>query len=267
MLDRDVTYAVVRVVTMAVLALILGLLFRDIGTSDEFGLISKMASIFVTAGFVSFTVGSMSMPVILRVRECFYKEQASHVYAGIWHANALALVELPYLAASLLLYCIPIYFLIGFESRADFFFQYYAVMLLAAIYASYLGQALASLAPNLQVANVLFPLIMTLHFVFGGVFVLKDRLPGPWRFMWYLSPLAKALNSVSLKQFECEGADCPTVSSVQFGGEMTQWEFVQQYLSSGPGWDKWWALYLLLQVVVMRIIASFVILKVSHYSR
>ena len=264
---RDVQYALARVITIGILAFIMGLLFRDISTETEFGLISKLASIFVTAGFMGFTIGSQAMPVILRLRECFYKEQASHVYSPVWHAHAVALVELPYLAVTVLLYTIVVYFLIHFEYAADKFFFYFTTMLLVAIYCSYLGQMVASLAPNLQVANVLFPLLMTLHFMFGGVFVLKSALPHGWRFMYYISPLAKAIAAVGLNQFQCESAECPTLTSVQFGTTLTDTQFVRRYLSSEEGWDTYWILYLLLQALVMRLIATFVILKVSHYSR
>ena len=99
------------------------------------------------------------------------------------------------------------------------------------------------------------------------MFVQKAKLPIGWQFMYYLSPLAKALVSVSVKQFECEGPDCPTLFSVQYGGAMTRWEFVKQYLASGSGWDVYYIAYLVLTVVIARIFATWVILKVSHYSR
>lgn len=165
---RDIQYNNLRFCLLAFLGVIIGLLFRDIDDSDEFGVISKMSSVFVTAGFLGFLMGSMAMPVVLRMRNVFYREQASHAYSPIWYANALALVELPYLALAVMVYCIPIYFLIHFQYSAGHFFQYYVVMLLVGAYTSYMGQMVASLTPNLQVANILFSMIMTFHFTFGG---------------------------------------------------------------------------------------------------
>jgi len=266
---RAVQFTYVRLFSIIFLSIVMGLLYRDIDDSDEFGVISKMAAIFTAAGFYLFTIGSQTMPVVLKLRECFYKEQASQTYAAIWHANALAVAELPYIAVfTLVFFSAPLYFLIGYEHSADAFFHYFGVMFLCAVYACYLGQMIASVAPNLQVANILFPLVITLHFTFGGVFVQKSALPEGWTFMYYLSPLSKVLVAISVKQFECDGPDCPRLLSLQYGGvEMTRWDFVKAYLASGSGWDAYYAWYLLLMVIAMRLFATTAILKVSHYTR
>jgi hypothetical protein len=85
--------------------------------------------------------------------------------------------------------------------------------------------------------------------------------------MYYLSPLAKAVTAISIKQFECTSSDCIPLTSVQYPEVTTRWEFVQTYLSSGDGWDRYYVAYLLLMVVVMRLFATVVILQISHYAR
>jgi ABC-type multidrug transport system ATPase subunit len=54
---RDIQNHKVRTVAFSFLLVVMGLLYRDINDTDEFGVISKMSSVFVTAGFMGFTVG------------------------------------------------------------------------------------------------------------------------------------------------------------------------------------------------------------------
>ena len=262
---RDTSYNLVRFFLMAFLGTIIGLVYRDVGYSDEAGMVSKLSSIFVGAGFLGFLMASNSLPIIFRMREVLYRERASHVYAPLVYANSLAVVELPYLAVCTFLYTIPVYFLIHFIYTGTLYFKFFLVFYLVAIFSSYFGQWLSATFPNIQVANIMLSTLFTFFFAFGGVFVPKGKIPIGWQWMYYVSPLSKALCAVGVQQFK-DDSDV-TFYSIQAGGIVNRWEFAQQYLATGRDWDNYWIAWLVFMVVIMRLMATASIQYVSHQKR
>jgi ABC-type multidrug transport system permease subunit len=65
------------------------------------------------AGFLGVLQSSNALPVVFRLREVFYRERASNVYAPWVYTVALSLVELPYLFACSFLFVLPFYFLVS----------------------------------------------------------------------------------------------------------------------------------------------------------
>jgi hypothetical protein len=96
---------------------------------------------------------SNALPVVFRLREVFYRERASNTYAPWVYSTGLGIVELPYLFLCTVLFTLPLYFIVGFESNANLFFQYVMVLYIGAVLFAYIGQLLASLMPNIQVVS------------------------------------------------------------------------------------------------------------------
>jgi hypothetical protein len=164
---RDTSYNGAKFFLMAFLGVLFGLVYLQINDDDEPGMISKLSVIFMTTGFMGVLQASNALPVIFRLREVFYRERASNTFAPWVYAMTLAVVELPYLLICTILYVTPLYFLVGFDNSAESFFQYLLVMYLDSIVFSYFGQLMASLLPNIQVANILSGLCFTFFFLFG----------------------------------------------------------------------------------------------------
>ncbi len=174
---RDTSYNGAKFSLMAFLGIVFGLVYLQINDQDEPGLISKLSVIFMTSGFMGVTHTSNALPLVYRLRQVFYRERAANTFAPWVYSTTFGIVELPYLAVCVILFVTPLYWLVGFTPSAGSFFQYLFVMYLVAILFSYLGQLMASLLPNIQVANILCGLCFSFFFLFGGVFIQKNAMP------------------------------------------------------------------------------------------
>jgi hypothetical protein len=91
--------------------------------------------------------------------------------------------------------------------------------------------------------------------------------------MYYVDPIPKGFVALGIQQFDCTddvaaGVICPRIDSVQYGANITQWEFVSHYLSSGGGaWEGRYLGWIVCSIAVIFIAALTVITKVSHVKR
>lgn len=267
---RDVSYNTVKFLLMAIVGIVFGLVYQDINDDDEPGMISKLSVIYMGAGFTGVIQSANAIPVVFRLREVFYRERSSNMYAPWVYSSAMAIVELPYLFVCICLFVIPFYFLVGFENNVDLFFRYLLVMYLNSIIFCYMGQLLATLFPNVQVANIIQGVFFGFFFLFGGVFIQKSAMPEGWRWFWYIDPIPKALLPLAIQQFYCNDqfGDCPRIFTTTLGNrEITKWEFTANYLATGVEWQAYFILYQVLTIFVVRLFVAFAVQKVSHLKR
>ncbi len=270
---RDLSYYGVKIQSMFFLGLLLGLVYRAISTDDEAGLLSKLAVMNLCCGFVGLIHCFAALPVILRLRDVFYRERSSQTYAAWVHAVGLALVEMPYLFVSMLFFLLPFYWLVEFEASAPLFFRFLLVVFLMALLFAYVGHCLASALPNIALAATVQGAVVSLFFLFAGVYIRKENMPSYWVYLYYIDPIPKGFIALSIQQFECHDApanglqQCPRVSSVQYG-DGTKWEFVSQYLAAGGGeWEGTYIGWIGASIAIVFIASLTVISKVSHVKR
>jgi len=269
---RDLSYYGIKIQSMLVLGLLLGLVYRAIDDTVEAGLMSKLAVMNLSCGFVGLIHCFAALPVILRLRDTFYREQASQTYAAWVHAVCLALVEIPFIFLSMCIFLLPFYWLVEFEADAQLFFRFLLVVSLMALTFAYLGHCLASALPNISLAATVQGAIVAVFFLFAGIYIRRGNMPDYWSWFYYIDPIPKGFVVLSIEQFECVDPPgvraCPRVNSVQYGGDITQWEFVQRYIASGGGdWEGRYLGWIVCSIAVIFIASLIVITKVSHVKR
>jgi len=263
---RDTSYNGAKFALMAALGVMFGLVYLQIDDDDEPGMTSKMSVIYMTVGFVGVLQGFNALPVIFRLRSAFYRERASGTFAPGVYSSTLAIVELPYVLFGVTLFVVPLYFLVGFENSAASFFQYLFIMYLEALLFSYLGQLLASLLPNIQVANILSALCFMMFFLFGGVFIQRGVMPEGWVWMYEINFIPKGFVPLAIQQFKDKDTADDMLDTVQFG-RVTKWSYVQNYLSTSQSWQ--WDLvgWMVFEIVCVRILIALVVQKISYQKR
>ena len=149
---------------------------------------SKLAIMNLSCGFVGLIHCFAALPIILRLREAFYRERSSQMYAPWVYSTSLALVELPFLFVSMLCFLVPFYWLVGFAASASLFFRFLLVDYLMALLFAYMGHLLASALPNIQLAAMVQGAIVSLFFLFSGVYIRKGSMPHAYNFAYYIDP-------------------------------------------------------------------------------
>lgn len=263
---RDTDYNGTKFFMMIFLGILFGLVWLDIDDTDQAGMTSKISVLFMGFAFMGVLQASNAMPVCFKLREVFYRERAANTFAPWVYSTSLALIELPYIFACSLLFCLPLYFLVGFVDSGSLFFQFTFTVWLGGVCFCYMGQLLAALCPNMQVAQGLQGLVFTFFFLFGGVFIQKNQMPQGWRWMYYIDPVPKGFNSLVIQQFYCEGADCPTVTTAM-GVTLTKWAYAQNFIGSGEDFKWKWIGWLVLTIAVVHIMVILCVRSINHQKR
>ena len=229
---RSPSYNFVRMMISIIIALIFSSTYAHQHYSSDVDTISRCAVIYITCLFVG-VVGMMTVqPVVFADRPAFYREQFSEVYDVSLYSLAGALVELPYLLLSSILFVIPFFFIVGFDKDgvAEKFFFYWLFQGLYMCTLVFLGQFYSVLLPSEAISQglnflssfflslpiftsrliflffnscqiVISGMTSTFLTLFCGFMIPAQNIPTFWLFVYWINPLHYALEGLFVTQF------------------------------------------------------------------
>lgn len=109
---RDISYNMLRFFLNLILGIFFGLIYLSLADDDEPGMISKLSVCLLSLGQIGVLNAANAIPIVFRLREVFYRERSSNTYSSFMLSTSLAIVELPYLFVGVMLFCLPLYFLV-----------------------------------------------------------------------------------------------------------------------------------------------------------
>ncbi|RQM23742.1 hypothetical protein B5M09_006682 [Aphanomyces astaci] len=204
---RTREYSLGRVLITVFVAGIFGVLYRrGDGLQYTTQLQSQALLVFVGPLFMGIisviTVNeSLGLPVVDAERMVFFRERASGMYATLPYAIVFALVEVPYVVMNSLVFSGLFYILVGLKATADAFTWFCAYYFLYNLFATYLGQLLVVILPDLRTAVMATGGLNSLMSLFAGFFIHKDNIPAAWSFMYWMSPLHYVLEGMMCTQY------------------------------------------------------------------
>ena len=260
-----------RVFNMLLLSVLFGFLYLKEGISTTSEVIAQICAVFVGIAFPGWSSMSVVIPLTMRKRMVFYREQASLVYNPLVYALSLSLVEVVYTALATTLFLSCFYEMVGFRNDASGFFRYWLVEYCVLLVIVSLGQLCAAAMPNELVANLMSSTIFTFAFLFSGIYILAGQLPRGWKWLYRIFWIPKALIPILMDQYYCEGDDCPQLYDVLSpDGVLIEQQSVSDYLTQFLDTGNWYGQYigwLLLTYVVMQALVWLAIAKVNHVKR
>lgn len=135
-------------------------------------------------------------PITSDDRAVFYRERAAGIYAVSPYTLGQSVAELPYLTVQVVIYSIIVYFMIGFETSAKKFFEFFLIQWLTLNVFTYFGILTVYVTPILPLANLLGGLAYSLYNLFSGFLIALPSIPGYWKWIYYLNPVAYAIRAV-----------------------------------------------------------------------
>ena len=260
-----------RVFNMLLLSVLFGFLYLKEGVTTTSEVIAQLCAVFVGIAFPGWSSMSVVIPLTMRKRMVFYREQASLIYSPLVYAFSLALVELAYTALATFLFLSCFYEMVGFRNTASAFFHYWLVEYCVLLVIVSLGQLCAAAMPNELVANLMSSLVFTFAFLFSGIYILAGQLPRGWKWLYRIFWIPKALIPIITNQFYCEGADCPQLYNVLSpGGVLIEQQSVSDYLTDFLDTGNWyWQYigYLILTYAIMQMLVWMAIANINHVKR
>ena len=260
-----------RVFNMLLLSVLFGFLYLKEGISTTAEVTAQLCAVFVGIAFPGWSSMSVVIPLTMRKRLVFYREQASLVYSPLVYAFSLSLVELAYTALSTFLFLSCFYEMVGFRNDASGFFRYWLVEYCVLLVIVSLGQLCAAAMPNELVANLMSSLVFTFAFLFSGIYILAGQLPRGWKWLYYTFWVPKALIPILMDQYYCEGSDCPQLYDVLtpegvLVEQMSVSDYLTNFLDAG-NWYWQYIGYLILTYGVMQALVWLAIASINHVKR
>ncbi|KAJ1968931.1 hypothetical protein IWQ62_000945 [Dispira parvispora] len=151
------------------------------------------------------SVFSLEMAVMAR-------ERSGGTYRISSFYLAKFITALPFSLLFNALYSTGVYFLANLQYEVDKFFIYFALILLLVVVATSFGMATGALFPNIQMSQIMAPLLIVIFLLFGGNLVNVDDMTPVLSWIRYISPInyiyiALAKNELTGLAFTCDGGD------------------------------------------------------------
>ncbi|VEU39363.1 unnamed protein product [Pseudo-nitzschia multistriata] len=202
---RSPAYNLARLMVCVVIAFILGSVFvteRNLQVLTE----DKMRAYF-SITFLSFIiVGILSivsvLPVMLAIRDVFYKQLAAGMIDNDAVGWALGVAEMGFIVLASFLFCLvylstagsfPVTFMRAFKFWGFFTFN-------LAIY-SYFGQAFMCLVPTMATAQILCSVFIGLNNFFSGLIVRPQYMKNIFAFTYWITPGHFVYEGLILSQY------------------------------------------------------------------
>lgn len=207
-----------RVVSMAVLGVIFGLIFLQIDDTDFAGVNSKLNAIFYVLGLGGWAQTLLAVPVLMSQRAVFSRERASNSYPAWMYSFCISVVDIPYIAASTMALVLPAYFLIGYTNNAAHFFRFFNSVFIQSLVLGAIGQWSGATFSNYTASMQLTGTLLVLFFLFGGSFKHPSDIQVGWLWLFYVNPIPRAMFACAVDQFRCDAPnpytnvdECPTI--------------------------------------------------------
>jgi ABC-type multidrug transport system permease subunit len=176
-------------------------LFWDPGNDRE-GVRGKIgASFFITALFIYGPVGE-TLQSFSAERPVFLKEYSNKTY-GLWsYSLSKDLVEVPFQAFYVILFCSIVYFSMGLQNTFENFAIFTAAQIMNSFCAISIGLLISSAVSNQESATILQELFIAPLLLFCGVQVNIGSIY-PWlRWITYFSPLRMTMEILVRNEFD-----------------------------------------------------------------
>lgn len=205
LISRDTMLTHLRMLSTVSVAILLGLLYYNIG-NDAMKVYSNMSFIFFSLLFVFFCA---SMPTLLTFpleAAVFTREHMNGWYSVRMYYLAKTLADLPFQLLFPTIYCSIVYFLTGQPFETSRFILFVMLMMIV----SFVGQSFAVLigaAIDIQNAVYLGPLLNLPMFIFCGFFIPVRDMPSYLQWLTYISYFRYAFEATMIIIYGYDRAD------------------------------------------------------------
>ncbi|KAM1812529.1 hypothetical protein ACFX11_026464 [Malus domestica] len=200
---RNPQYSAMKLFYTAMMALLFGTIFWDLGTKRkrERDLLNAIGSMYAAVLFIGIQNSLAVQPVVGIERMVSYRERAAGMYSAFPFAFGQAVIEIPYTLIQTIIYGVIVYTMVGFEWTVSKFFLYLFFMCFTFLYFTFHGMMAVAITPNNTISIVVSSAFYPLWNVISGYLIPKTRIPIWWRWFYWISPTSWSLYGLFSSQF------------------------------------------------------------------
>ncbi|KIP01968.1 hypothetical protein PHLGIDRAFT_130987 [Phlebiopsis gigantea 11061_1 CR5-6] len=232
---RDPTYLFAKLALNIVAGLFIGFTFFKAKDTLQ-GSQNKLFALFM-ATIISVPLANQLQVPFIDMRNVYeIRERPSRMYSWTALVTSQIIAEVPWNILGATLFFICWYWTVGFPtSRGGYTFLVYSII--NPIYYTTIGQAVAAMAPNPEIAALLFSFVFSFVITFNGV-VQPFRALGWWRWMYRLSPYTYLIEGLLGQAIGRQTINCADIELVQVeppAGE-TCGAFLDPFIAASGGY-------------------------------
>ncbi|PPR00332.1 hypothetical protein CVT24_004615 [Panaeolus cyanescens] len=232
---RDPTYIMAKLVLNVFGGLFIGFTFWKSKDSIQ-GTQNRLFSVFMATVLSVPLSNQLQIPFIATRSVYEIRERPSRMYSWTALVTSQILIELPwnFLGSALLFF--SWYWTVGFESsRAGYTFLMMTICW--PFYYTTFAQAVTAMAPNVEIAAVLFSLLFSFVITFNGVVQPFAQL-GWWKWMYRLSPFTYLIEGILGYSMGRKEINCSPIELVRFSppSGLTCGQYMDAFISRMGGY-------------------------------
>ncbi|KAH9920627.1 pleiotropic drug resistance ABC transporter [Fomitopsis serialis] len=266
---RDPTYLIAKMAVNVFCALVIGFTYWKSQSTIQ-GTQNKLFSIYISTFLAAPLVEQLQVP-FLEMRSIFeIREQHSRMYKWSALITSQLLVEIPWNILGSSLFFVCWYWTAGFPTdRAAYTYLLFGVIY--PLYYTSFGQATAAMAPNAEIAALIFNALFAIMIVFDGVLQPYREL-GKWVWMNKISPSTYFVDgflgqAVGRTQISCSSVEFIKINPpssqtcMQYLSNFCQYRTTDQFLASrNVSYDnRWRSLGIFIGFTVFNVVAIYII--------
>ncbi|KAI0827349.1 pleiotropic drug resistance ABC transporter [Trametes gibbosa] len=232
---RDPTYIAAKMGLNIAGALLIGFTFFKAKTTIQ-GTQNHLFAIFMST-IVSVPLSNQLQVAFIDMRNVFeVRERHSRMYSWTALVTSQIMIEMPWNILGSSVYFLCWYWTVGFPTdRAGF--TYFMMGVWFPLYYTTIGQAVAAMAPNAEIAALLFSFLFSFVLTFNGVMQPYSQL-GWWQWMYRLSPYTYLIEALLGQALGKQPIECSTVElvTIQPPSGQTCSQYMDNYISFAGGY-------------------------------
>ncbi|KAL2326679.1 hypothetical protein Fmac_025737 [Flemingia macrophylla] len=137
----------------------------------EQDLLNLLGAMYASVFFLGASNTNSVQPVVAIERTVLYRERAAGMYSELPYAIGQVTIEVIYVAIQSLAYTNILYWMIGFEPRAENFLWFYYFLFMSFMYFTLYGMMTVALTPNHQIAAIVMSFFISFWNLFSGFLI------------------------------------------------------------------------------------------------
>ncbi|KAI9039794.1 uncharacterized protein KD926_009137 [Aspergillus affinis] len=205
----DKAYTLSVIVTMGIVALLIGSMFYDI-PEDTSGFFSKGGCVFFSVLF-NILVNFVEISSQFSQRQVVAKHKSYAMYHPSIDALASMIAQYPIKFINVAVFSVVVYFMVGFKREPGAFFVFLLFTFLASVTLSALFRTIAALVNRVEIALAVAGIILLVLGIYAGYVIPRPSMH-PW-FKWlsYINPMYYAVESLMVMEFHNRKSLCATL--------------------------------------------------------
>ncbi|GMF38595.1 unnamed protein product [Phytophthora fragariaefolia] len=249
------------------MVLIIGLLYGTAFYQFDVANTQVVMGLAYTAVDTLSVAKSAMIPTILATRDVIYKQRGANFYRTSSFVIASSAKQIPVVLIETLLFGSIVYWMCGFVASVQSYILYQVVLFLVNMAYSALFFFIASVSPNINVANPISLLSLLFLATFSGFLITKESIPVYLSWVYWISPHAWGIHAVAVNQYRDSRFDTCVYDGVDYCAEYGMQ--IGEYMLSvyGVPTEKYWLWYGLIFLAAAYIIFMAISCLVLEYWR